>query len=91
MTYPSMEERFCVNPHCAGKRWSVTRCSTLEQLWQISACSESFLVAASCPICPYCGDDLLTPFKVEGGFTQPVKVGKCITRFKGSEVQRNEK
>lgn len=49
MTYSSTEEKLCVNPHCAGKRWSVRRCSSVEQLWQISACGESFLVAASCP------------------------------------------
>jgi len=71
MTHSSaMEERFCANPHCLVGRWSVTLCSDVNQVWRVISCHDDdpYLVAAPSPLCPCCGDHLLTPFEVEGGF-----------------------
>lgn len=64
------EDHFCANPHCLIGRWLVTLHSEINQVWRVISCDdgEPFLVAAPRPLCPCCGEPLLTHFEVEGGF-----------------------
>lgn len=64
------EERYCANPQCLVRHWSVTLKSAAKQVWRIVAYFDDtpFLVAAPTPICPCCGDRLLTSLEFEDGF-----------------------
>lgn len=64
------EDRFCANPDCLIGRWSVTLYSEVNQVWRVISChdDEPFFVAAPSPLCPCCGELLLTHWEFEGGF-----------------------
>jgi len=64
------EDLFCENPHCIVGRWLVTMQSVEEQVWRIVAYFDDtpFLVAAKHPICPCCGQELMSHFAMDGGF-----------------------
>ena len=71
MTQPFIpEDRFCANPRCLIGRWSVTLHSAVNQVWRVISTydNEPFLIAAPRPLCPCCGEHLLTHLEFEGGF-----------------------
>ncbi|HLU08348.1 MAG TPA: hypothetical protein VK003_01670 [Oceanobacillus sp.] len=62
------EQRFCHTDWCAAVLW-VRRDPTCDELWHVKMQWDdiAYAVAATCPVCPGCGGDLLTAANLSEG------------------------
>jgi hypothetical protein len=66
------EYRFCPSEFCKVEVWLVTRHDLKAELWRVTAGAGNrpWIVAAIGPVCPYCGESLLTAVELEEGIGQ---------------------
>jgi len=69
------EQRFCLTAWCDAHMLFVRQDSTRPELWHVVTGEEDteFRVAATTPICPFCGAHLLTAANLEEGLGEPGK------------------
>jgi|FLYN01.1.fsa_nt_gi hypothetical protein len=61
------EQRFCPTDWCGLTTLYVQRDERFLELWHVSDGISDWLVAATAPVCPLCGGDLLTAANVMEG------------------------
>jgi hypothetical protein len=59
----SWQRCVCFTPRCQQQRWYVQRYDELHEVWRVTLApgNAGWLVAASAPVCPFCGATLLLP------------------------------
>jgi len=61
------EQRFCPTDWCSLETLYVRRDDHNPELWHVNDGNGSWLVAATGPVCPLCGGNLLTPSNLMEG------------------------
>jgi hypothetical protein len=70
------EQRYCLDRACQAGTWMVSLVRHVRELWRVSAggAVPNYTVAATIPICPFCGAELLTIVEFEGGLGGDVEL-----------------
>ncbi|HBY94587.1 MAG: hypothetical protein M5U01_31520 [Ardenticatenaceae bacterium] len=69
------EPRFCENPRCTVGTWMVKQCFDDGEVWWVSdrRGHNSWKIAATAPVCPFCDTPLVTAIEIEEGIEESIE------------------